>query len=205
MVYCGQPWSVCSELFPPFHGIEVILMPRWWLESPQFVLATGGSCFLRKAPGPLHTALKVRPPLKVEARPFLPGQRSRCTQICSSAKRCDDLKPGLVSFPLSVSFLLPLNMKQDSGQAGTILGTSVAFHQVLAEDNTFEKGTEFLLTGGKEKPSAERSVGMFAHTQPSLFVPSVRMGLKKGCFPSFLLMKLPGVGVGGGKSSQMGA
>lgn len=93
--------------------------------------------------------IKDQPGLNAEARPFLPGQRSMCRQIGSSAKWCDDLKPALVSFPLSVSFLLPLKMKQDSGQAGTILGTSVAFHQVLAEDNTFEKGTEFLMTGGK--------------------------------------------------------
>lgn len=65
------------------------------------------------------------------------------------------------------------------------------FTRVLAEDNKFQKGTEFLLTGVKQELSTERSADMSPHTQWSPFVPSVRRGMKKVFFPSFFLMKRP--------------
>lgn len=91
--------------------------------------------------------------LNGKAQPFLQGKRSMCEQIRSSAKTVHQMKArlGLFSLFLSLSFffLFPLKMNQESEQAGIILTTSVPFTRVLAGDNKFLKGTEFLLTGVK--------------------------------------------------------
>lgn len=119
----GNPSRSVLRFFLPSEWIGVVLMPCWWLESPQFVLAIRWPLRVK---GVRTTEHHIRTDLKlnVKAPSSLPGRQSRCKRICSSAKWSSDLKQGLVSFFCFVLFLFLcfflslffLPLKNETGQ-----------------------------------------------------------------------------------------
>lgn len=104
-VYCGQPRFVVLSAFLPSRWIEVILMPRWWLQSPQFVLAIRSSCTLWKAWGPLNTTLGLTSSWMERLSPFCRANGACANRSAQVQKRSTKWKQGWVSF-LSFSLFL---------------------------------------------------------------------------------------------------
>lgn len=132
-VYCEQPQLVCFERFPPFpvNGSYSYAPLVAWITS----ICSGSQRQLLRVKGMRPTEHRVRSDLQLNGiGSAFSAQPAECVQTdlpkCKTVQGCQ-ARLGLFSL-IRFLYFLPWKMKQDSGQPGIILATSVAFHRGLS-------------------------------------------------------------------------
>lgn len=132
-VYCEQPQLVCFERFPPFpvNGSYRYAPLVAWITS----ICSGSQRQLLRVKGMRPTERRVRSDLQLNGiGSAFSAQPGDCVQTdlpkCKTVQGCQ-ARLGLCSL-IRFLYFLPWKMKQDSGQAGMIWATSVAFHRGLS-------------------------------------------------------------------------